>query len=203
MVSVTDEGYHPSDYDHSVFQKMPDPRRPWRPLEWRRIIEYSHACQYVQQLADVIFGPGSESQRWAKQMREQLKTRANGVTRVLQSASALRHKHGLSGQATVYAHAYAYLKKRSRWMRYQSYTRQHLPIGSGITEAACQVVCTQRLKSSGMSWTIDGGQVILDLRVIRVSGVGQDVHQRYLASKPLPVPQGDMARGAQCGQRAA
>ena len=203
LVYVTDDGYHPSTYYHSVLQKMPDPRRPWRPLVWIRIIDYYHACQYVQQLADVIFGPGSASQRWAKQMREQLKTRANGVARVLQSASALRYRRGLAGQATVYAHAYAYLKKRSHWMRYQSYRRQHLPIGSGITEAACKVVFTQRLKCSGMSWTIKGGQVILDLRVLRLSGVWEDVHQRYLAAKPLPVIPGDMARGVQCGQQAA
>jgi hypothetical protein len=78
----------------------------------------------------------------------------------------LRHKRGLVGQAKVYAQAYAYLHKRRQWMRYQSYRRQHLPIGSGITEAACKTVFTQRLKRSGMSWTISGGQVILDLRVL-------------------------------------
>jgi hypothetical protein len=44
-------------------------------------------------------------------------------------------------------------------------------MGSGITEAACKTVFTQRLKRSGMSWTISGGQVILDLRVIWLSGV--------------------------------
>ena len=53
-------------------QKMPDPRRPWRFLEWRRIIDDYHACQYVQQFAEVIFGSGPESQHWAKRMREQL-----------------------------------------------------------------------------------------------------------------------------------
>ena len=52
LVYVTDDGYHPSDYYHSVLQKMPDPRCPWRSLEWLRIIDYYHACQYVQQLAD-------------------------------------------------------------------------------------------------------------------------------------------------------
>jgi hypothetical protein len=84
-------------------------------------------------------------------------------------------------------------------MRYQSYRRQHLLIGSGITEAACKIVFTQRLKRSGMSWTISGSQVILNLRVIWLSGVWADVHQRYLASKPLPATQGDMAQGTRCG----
>ena len=203
LVYVTDDGYHPSDYYHSVLQQMTDPRRPWCRLDWIRIIDYYHACQYVQQLADVIFGPGTESQSWAKRMREQLKIKVHGVTRVLQSASALRRKHGLQGQAKLYAQAYAYLHKRSRWMRYQSYRRQHLPIGSGITEAACKIVFTQRLKRSGMSWTITGGQVILDLRVIWLSGVWDDVHQRYLASKPQPATPMDLAKGAQRGQQAA
>jgi hypothetical protein len=45
LVYVTDDGYHPSDYYHSVLQKMPDPRRPWRYLEWIRILDYDHACQ--------------------------------------------------------------------------------------------------------------------------------------------------------------
>ncbi|HEY5865350.1 MAG TPA: hypothetical protein VI542_07325 [Candidatus Tectomicrobia bacterium] len=203
LVYVTDDGYHPSDYYHSVLQTMPDPRRPWRLLEWRRIIDYYHACQYVQQLADVIFGPGTESQCWAKRMREQLKTRAAGVARVLQSAATLRHRRGLRGQTKVYEHAYAYLKKRSRWMCYQAYRREHLPIGSGITEAACKIVFTQRLKRSGMAWTRAGGQVILDLRVIWLSGVWEAVHQRYLASKPLPVPHGQMVKDTQPEQQAA
>ena len=88
-------------------------------------------------------------------------------------------------------------------MRYRHYSSQHLPIGSGVTEAACKIVFTQRLKRSGMSWTISGGQVILDLRVIWLSGVWDDVHGRYLASKPMPVTQVEIVEGAQRGQQEA
>lgn len=76
-------------------------------------------------------------------------------------------------------------------------------MGSGITEAACKTVFTQRLKRSGMAWTREGGQVILDLRVIWLSGIWNTVHQRYLASKPIPIAQVDMAKGNQQWQRAA
>jgi len=82
LVYATDDGYHPSDSSHSVWQKMPDPRRPWRSLEWRRLIDSSHACQDVQQLAAGIFGPGTEGQHGAQRMREQWNTRAQGVARV-------------------------------------------------------------------------------------------------------------------------
>lgn len=88
-------------------------------------------------------------------------------------------------------------------MRYRHYSCQRLPIGSGITEAACKTVFTQRLKRSGMSWTLAGGQVILDLRVLWLSGVWDAVYGRYLAAQPRPVSQGERVKGAQRKQQAA
>jgi hypothetical protein len=203
LVYVTDEGYHPSDYYHRFLKKRIDPRRPWRRLEWKRIVDFSHACQYLQKLADTILGVGAAAQSWAKQMRHVLKTKPGGVSRVLQSASALRRGRGLCGQAKAYDQAYGYIKTRTQWMQYHAYKRQQLPLGSGITEAACKMVFTQRLKRSGRSWTLEGGQVILDLRVIWLSGVWTEVHQRYLASKPMPVTQLETSKGAQHGKQAA
>ena len=204
LAYVTDEGYHPSDYYHRVLKPMVDPRRPWRRLEWYRIVDYYHACGYVQQLADALFGVGSEAHSWAKKMRQVLKTKRGGVSRVLKSASGLRRGRRLSGPvADAYAQAYGYLKKRTQWMQYQAYRRQKLPIGSGITEAGCKIVFTQRLKRSGMAWTIEGGQVIVDLRVIWLSGVWHEVHQCYLASKPMPVASTNQGRDEPHQQMAA
>jgi hypothetical protein len=203
LVYVTDEGYHPSGYYHQVLKKMVDPRRPWRRLEWIRIVDFYHACLYVQQLGEAIFGSGDEARSWARDMRRVLKNKADGVSRVLKSASALRRHRGLCGQASLYDQAYRYLKTRSQWMRYHLYKRQKLPIGSGITEAACKIVFTQRLKRSGMSWTIQGGQTILDLRVIKLSRIWEAVHQRYLASKPMPVALLETPKAAQHGKLAA
>jgi hypothetical protein len=203
LVYVSDDGYHPSEYYHRVLKKMTDPRRPWRQLEWIRIVDYYHACLYITQLADALFGPVAKGQAWAHQMRQRLKTQSGGITRVLQSASALRRQHGLWGNPKSYEQAYTYLKKRSHWMRYTHYRSQRLPIGSGVTEAACKTVFTQRLKRSGMSWTISGGQVIVDLRVIWLSGIWDQVHQAYLTSKPMPMTWMDMEQSMQRGQEAA
>jgi hypothetical protein len=49
LAYVSDEGHHPSTYYHQVLKKMVDPRRPWRSLEWIRIVDFYHACGYVQQ----------------------------------------------------------------------------------------------------------------------------------------------------------
>ena len=71
-------------------------------------------------------------------------------------------------------------------MDYEEYRRLGLPIGSGVTEAACKTVFTQRFKESGMSWGINGGAVILTPRLAKLSRIWETVYRQYLASRPLP-----------------
>ena len=91
-----------------------------------------------------------------------------------------------AARAEAYWKAYRYLRKHGVWMKYATYRRQGLPIGSGVTEAACKTVFAERLKRSGMTWGRTGGQVIVDLRVLKLSKVWQAVHQAYLRSRPEP-----------------
>jgi hypothetical protein len=58
----------------------------------------------------------------------------------------------------------------ARLAYYVAYHGQHLPIGSGVVEAACKTLVTQRRKDSGMAWTMAGGQAILTLRSLLQSG---------------------------------
>ena len=67
-------------------------------------------------------------------------------------------------------------------MQYWEYRRRHLPIGSGITEAACKTVFTQRLKLSGMRWKHEGAGIVLTLRVILLSGIWEEVYGATLQS---------------------
>ena len=90
-----------------------------------------------------------------------------------------------------------------RRLDYRGYRRDHLPIGSGVTEAACKTVFSQRLKRSGMAWSVEGGQRIVDLRVIDLSGVWSGVHQSYLQSKRLPKERTQEESGKRCLRKAA
>jgi len=53
-------------------------------------------------------------------------------------------------------------------MRYHDYASRHIPLGSGVTEAACKTIFSQRLKLSGMRWTHVGART-MNLRVILLS----------------------------------
>ena len=51
-------------------------------------------------------------------------------------------------------------------MRYADLRAHNLPIGSGVVEAACKTLVSQRLKRSGMRWRTEGGQAILTFRAL-------------------------------------
>jgi hypothetical protein len=183
LAYITDGGWHPTDYFVRVLRKMPDPRRPGQYLQWERVIDFYHAALYVTQLAEALFGPGQRAQNWARRMRRLLKQK-NGVTRLLQSAAYHKNQENLNAaRAEAYRTAYNYLQKRRKQMNYARYRRLGVPRGSGITEAGCKIVFTQRLKQSGMRWERPGGQVIVDLRVLWLSGIWEEVHQAFLQAQ--------------------
>lgn len=49
-------------------------------------------------------------------------------------------------------------------MNYARHIAEKLPIGSGVTEAACKTLVKQRLCGSGMRWKTQGAKVVLSLR---------------------------------------
>jgi hypothetical protein len=185
LAYITDGGNHQTRYYRRVLRRMSDPHHPGRRLRWQWVIDYYHASEYISKLADALFSDSREGSRWARKMGRWLKRKPRGIYRVLHSAAALRRRRIIVSEAKreQYRTAYAYLRKRMRWLDYVRYRRDHLPIGSGVTEAACKTVFTQRMKQSGMTWKEEGGQWIVELRVIHLSGVWDAVYQSYLGSK--------------------
>ena len=148
---TTDGGHHPSEYFGSVLASMRHPRTG-EPLAWEWVLDYYHACQYLTKMAEAIFGGGTRAAgAWVAKMRRWLRDKRHGVFRVLHSAAAHACRWELTAEEQqAYEEAYQYLRKRMAMMDYCAYRRRGLAIGSGITEAACKTVFTQRFKLSGM-----------------------------------------------------
>lgn len=176
---VTDAGDNETTYYQKVLRRLRHPRTGQR-LEWFWVVDYYHASERLWTMAEALFGVGQPSWAWARKMQKLLLKPA-GLSRVLHSAAALRSRRHLTGKRLAdFRRAYRYLQARRKHLRYAAYRRLGLPIGSGVTEAACKTVYTQRLKLSGMRWTKDGAQTILRLRVILLSGVWSQVYERTL-----------------------
>jgi hypothetical protein len=199
LAYVTDGGDHPRRYYRQVLRRLADPWRPGQKLAWAWVIDFWHGCGYVQHLAEGLFGAGARAWGWFRKWRRWLRDRDPGVPQVLRSAmwhynnGPRRTKAG----EKLFWKGYHYLRRHAAWMKYARCRRQGLPIGSGVTEAACKIVFAERLKRSGMTWGRAGGQVIVDLRILVLSGVWQQAHAAYLGSRPQPT----IAKPASEGQR--
>jgi hypothetical protein len=199
LAYVTDAGENETQYYEQVLQRMTHPRTEEK-LVWQRVVDFYHAMERVWALAAALFGAKTAAANgWARKMGRLLK-QPNGPFRVLHSAAAMRARQALSPAAQEeYRKAYNYLCQRTQWMQYHTYKKQHLPIGSGITEAACKMVFTQRLKLSGMRWTKAGAQTILDLRVVLLSGIWNESYRHTLNNVividlPTPSPKAEISK---------
>lgn len=67
-----------------------------------------------------------------------------------------------------------YFETHTERMRYPTFRKQHLFVGSGVIEAACKTVIGSRLKQSGMFWTLRGANAILALRCSHLNGRFED-----------------------------
>jgi hypothetical protein len=181
LVYVTDAGTHPQDFLRYQLQGMKHPRTGER-LEWEWIVDYYHACERITKLAEALFGSGPEASRWASEQRRVLRDERGGVTRVVQRAQGLRRHRSLQRTRKEFDTALGYLKKYASHMDYAGARRRGLPIGSGVTEAACKTIFGYRFKQSGMRWKREHGQHVLDLRVILKSGVWETCRTRWLAA---------------------
>lgn len=186
LAYITDAGHHPTEYFDQVLEPMEHPCRPGERLEWEWVIDFYHASNYIHKLSETLFRDPRQAQSWARKMCRWLKTKPRAINRILHSAAAIRSRRIVVGQTAAYRKAYGYLRDHIGHLDYTEYRRNHLPIGSGVTEAACKTVFSQRLKRSGMAWSEGGGQRIVDLRVIALSGVWSQVHQSYLQTRILP-----------------
>ena len=184
---VTDSGDNETSYYTKVLSKMKHPGTGEK-LEWIRVVDYYHASERLWTMADLLFGKGKRGTSWVRKMQKWL-LKPGGVNRVLHSAAAFRTRYDLRGKKRKeFATAYLYLRRRMKYMRYAEYRRVGVPLGSGVTEAACKTIYTQRLKLSGMRWKKAGAQSVLNLRVLHLSGVWDAVYQRVLeGSKEVKV----------------
>jgi hypothetical protein len=192
LAYVTDAGDQETQYYRRVLKKLQHPRTGTK-LVWQWIVDFYHAAQRLTTLGESLLGAGREASAWAARMRKLLK-KPNGPFRVLHAAAALKSRRCLSAAATKeYQRAYNYLRTRTRHMQYAEFRRQCMPIGSGITEAACKTVFTQRLKLSGMRWSGSGAQTVLNLRVTLLSGVWNAAYRAAVNSYNDSSPQTPLA----------
>jgi hypothetical protein len=134
------------------------------------IIDFYHACDHLKEGCDAAWGESTpRSKAEFERLKTLLKEDDDGVERIIRvlkyhRGRARGHKRKrLKSQLT-------YFRNHKKRMNYPEYIRRRLPIASGVMEASCKTLVTQRMKQSGMSWGQTGGQAVLTLRSLIQSG---------------------------------
>ena len=71
--------------------------------------------------------------------------------------------------------ALGYFENNAPRMRYHWFRQCGLFVGSGVIEASCKTIIGQRLKQSGMHWTVSGADAIIALRCREASSTWEAI----------------------------
>ena len=173
LVDQTVRAMQQSCYDHLVV--LADGRREiWRTVDehaefdgFIRILDFYHAAQHLSMAAEHLFGKAAvKADRWYRSWRHKLRHEPGAVAGLIRSLRY--HRRKLPRRSPRYRQAsteLGYFRNNRDKMEYARYHALGLIISSGPVEAAAKTIVGHRLKRSGMRWTRQGGQHILNLRV--------------------------------------
>ena len=130
--------------------------------EGEQRVDFYHAVEQLKAAFDAAYGePSAKGRAQFKKNRHVLLEDVDGVEKVIRALVYLRSKHPRRKRI---GEVLGYFRRNRQRMDYATAVLCDLPIGSGVVEAACKTLATQRLKRSGMRWRHEGGQAILTLR---------------------------------------
>ncbi|MCP5088570.1 MAG: ISKra4 family transposase, partial [Rhodobacteraceae bacterium] len=133
-----------------------------------QILDFYHASGYLADVATAVH-PRSKAKRstWLNTACHQLKHESGSAEQLLVEMQSLAQKTSLAATTQdKLASAMTYYDNHHHQMDYVRFQAQHLPIGSGVTEAACKTLVKQRLCGSGMKWKETGAATVLSLRAL-------------------------------------
>jgi hypothetical protein len=143
-----------------------------------QIIDLYHAREHYWSAGKAVLDHDKKKlNKWADRRRKELD---NGkVEKVIKAIRKLSPSTNSSRE--ICEKTIAYFEKNKERMRYNVFKRRGFFVGSGVLEAGCRAVIGQRLKQSGMHWTVDGANNIISLRCCFFSNRWEDFWEHRAA----------------------
>src|SRR6516162_10813067 len=131
----------------------------------RQIIDFFHVAEYLNDAAGIICSNDVEKEEWLSSRCHDLKHKSKTARAIIiELRDYLARKRLRTTDREIVQKTLTYFENNRRMMNYPAALKDNLPIGSGVTEAACKVLVKQRLGGAGMRWTSRGAHVVLQLR---------------------------------------
>jgi hypothetical protein len=130
-------------------------------------LDFYHATQYLDKVAKAIYPHNEQAQKaWMDTHCHHLKHDVGAAQRLLTEMQSIKPKKVSQSILQGLQDAITYFRNHHHQMLYVEAINSNLPIGSGITEAACKVIIKARLGCSGMRWKDKGASIVLSLRTL-------------------------------------
>jgi len=140
-----------------------------------QIIDLDHAREYLWEVGRALYGERKTKETWVKKRVKELDY--GNISSILKAFRRVKPSNEVVGQ--ILQTEMEYFRKNGDRMQYAQFKKQGLFVGSGVIEAGCKTVIDQRLKQSGMQWSVGGANAIITLRCCLRSGEWED----YWASR--------------------
>lgn len=142
------------------------------------ILDLLHVVSRLWEAAYLFHAEGSAEA--AAFVRERLEKVLGGKAgRVIGGLRQMATRQGMKGTKLKKLETIvSYLENNLERMRYDEYLAAGYPIASGVIEGACRHVVKDRMERSGMRWSVEGAQSMLDLRTTYINGQWEE-YQEY------------------------
>jgi hypothetical protein len=137
-----------------------------------QIVDLYHAREHLEAVGRLAFGSGSAAgAAWVAARRDELDD--GDVDIIVHEIRRLARCHRKI-RRTLCQEAEYFTTNKLR-MCYKHFRARGFFVGSGVVEAGCKTVIAQRLKQSGMRWTVTGANAVIALRCRLLSNRWDDL----------------------------
>jgi len=130
-------------------------------------IDFYHASGYLGWVAKAIH-PRNPTAReeWLEDRRHKLKHEKGYAKKLLTEMQAVSVQGLSESVQEELSKAKTYFSNHHEQMKYAERREANLPIGSGVTEAACKTIVKMRMCRGGAKWKEEGAAAVLSLRTL-------------------------------------
>ncbi len=172
---------HPAALYIGLADGAPDNWKFLTPRTDRQMLDFYHAREYVGKAAEAIHGHGARRREWEADWSHRLKHTRGAAGRLLEEMKASLPSVRAQACREELGKAITYFGNHRSKMQYWRHTAERLPIGSGVTEAACKTLIKQRLACSGMRWKEAGASAVIALRSLEMTEGRWDQFWQHVA----------------------
>lgn len=136
-------------------------------------VDFWHFSEYLAKAANAMFprkNQGDEKDIWLENACHNSKHKKGAVSKILNELKAFSKSHKIPAKekkdldSTI-----TYLTNHKEKMQYYKNTESNMPIGSGVTEAACKSLVKVRMCKGAARWKDDGATIVLTLRSLHIT----------------------------------